>query len=124
MRLNFRHRCANTSRPTTGRPATPARLVVSSERAGGARHSPFNVKNQETTDNQQEKTMDESKARMAAGIMPGNMGGETLREYCGLSRRRVKRSSRTIEESIGISAQRLVIAVRRHREKAGAAQDK
>lgn len=44
--------------------------------------------------------MDERAAMIAAGIRPGNMGGETLREYCGLSRR-------------------LVIAVRRHQERAG-----
>lgn len=62
--------------------------------------------------------MDERAAMIAAGIRPGNMGGETLREYCGLSRRRDKRSSRRFEDSIGISAQRLVIAVRRHQERA------
>lgn len=63
--------------------------------------------------------MDERAARIAAGIRPGNMGGETLREYCGLSRRRNKRSMCRYEDSIGISAQRLVIAVRRHQERAG-----
>jgi len=57
--------------------------------------------------------------KTAYEMRPGNMGGETLREYCGLSRRRDKRSSRRFEDSIGISAQRLVIAVRRHQERAG-----
>lgn len=57
--------------------------------------------------------------KTAYEMLPGNMGGETLREYCGLSRQRGKRSSRRFEDSIGISAQRLVIAVRRHQERAG-----
>ena len=63
--------------------------------------------------------MDERAAMIAAGIRPGNMGGENLRQYCGLSRRRDVRS-RKAEERMGISAQRLVIAVRRHQEQAGA----
>lgn len=63
--------------------------------------------------------MDERAARIAAGIRPGNMGGETLREYCGLSGQRDKRSSRRFEDSIGISAQRLVIAIRRHQKREG-----
>lgn len=62
--------------------------------------------------------MDERAARIAAGIRPGNMGGETLREYCGLSRQRDVRSPEA-EERAGISAQRLVIAIRRHREQEG-----
>ena len=50
--------------------------------------------------------------------LPGNYGGETLREYCGLSRKR-ERSYKGIRiESTGISAQRLVIAIRRHTAKA------
>ncbi len=61
--------------------------------------------------------MDERAARIAAGIRPGNMGGETLREYCGLSRRRYVQS-RKAEVRVGISAQRLVIAIRRHQERA------
>lgn len=63
--------------------------------------------------------MDERAARIAAGIRPGNMGGETLREYCGLSRRRNVLSPKA-EKRVGISAQRLVIAIRRHQEQAGA----
>ena len=62
--------------------------------------------------------MDERAAMIAPGILPGNMGGENLRQYCGLSRRRNVRL-RKAEARAGISAQRLVIAIRRHQERAG-----
>lgn len=59
--------------------------------------------------------------KTAYEMLPGNMGGETLREYCGLSRRRDVRS-RKAEKRVGISAQLLVIAVRRHQERADGEQ--
>ena len=40
--------------------------------------------------------------------LPGNYGGETLREYCGLSKFRDPRYD------TGITAQRLYAAIRRH----------
>ena len=49
--------------------------------------------------------------------IPGNYGGETLREYCGLSRNR-KRFYKYIRiKSTGITAQRLAIAIRCHMAK-------
>lgn len=46
--------------------------------------------------------------------LPGNYGGETLREYCGLSRNRERFYKGIRIKSTGITAQRLVIAIRRH----------
>lgn len=43
---------------------------------------------------------------------PGNFGGETFREYCGLSRQR-KLGKRHFEEP-GVSAQDLFRAIGRH----------
>ena len=44
--------------------------------------------------------------------LPGNYGGETLRQYCGLSAHRA-RGRHGLEER-GISAQTLVRAIRAH----------
>lgn len=51
--------------------------------------------------------------------LPGNFGGETLREYCGLSRFRVNYAFKERFDEGRISAQRLFIAMgRRAKEKA------
>ena len=49
--------------------------------------------------------------------IPGNYGGETLREYCGLSRNRERFYKGIRIKSTGITAQRLAIAIRRHTAK-------
>lgn len=46
--------------------------------------------------------------------LPGNCGGETLREYCGLSRFRVDYAFKVRRDKGRISAQRLYAAIRRH----------
>ena len=49
--------------------------------------------------------------------IPGNYGGETLGEYCGLSRKRERFYKNIRIKSTGITAQRLAIAIRRHTAK-------
>ena len=49
---------------------------------------------------------------------PGNYGGETLREYCGLSPKRERRHKGERAKSPGITAQRLFIAISRHQANA------
>ena len=49
--------------------------------------------------------------------LPGNYGGETLRKYCGLSRRRKARYKDLRLDNGGISAQRLFIAIGKHQKK-------
>ena len=48
--------------------------------------------------------------------IPGNYGGETLREYCGLSRKRERFYKNIRIKSTGITAQRLAIAIRCHED--------
>ncbi len=51
--------------------------------------------------------------------LPGNFGGETLRQYCGLSRQR--KLGRLHFAEPGVSAQDLFRAIGRHKRKGGAA---
>lgn len=45
--------------------------------------------------------------------LPGNYGGETLREYCGLSRFRVNYAFKKRHDEGRISSQRLYVAIGR-----------
>lgn len=54
--------------------------------------------------------------------VPGNDGGETFREYCGLSAHRLTRYKDRRFDSGGVSAQRLFIAIGKHQKKKGGAK--
>lgn len=54
--------------------------------------------------------------------VPGNDGGETFRQYCGLSAHRLVRYKYCIIDNGGVSAQRLFIAIGKHQKKKGGAE--
>ena len=54
--------------------------------------------------------------------VPGNDGGETFREYCGLSAHRLARYKDCCFDNGGVSAQRLFIAIGKHQKKKGGAE--
>lgn len=49
---------------------------------------------------------------------PGNYGGETYREYCGLSKRRVSYFKER-HDAGGVSAQAIYVAIGKHTKKKG-----
>lgn len=51
--------------------------------------------------------------------LPGNEGGETFREYCGLSPHRTTRFKDFRFDEGGVSAQRLYIAIGKHQKQKG-----
>ena len=53
---------------------------------------------------------------------PGNYGGETLRQYCGLSRFRVDYAFKERFDEGRITTQRLYIAIGKHAKRKGGAK--
>ena len=51
--------------------------------------------------------------------LPGNDGGETFRQYCGLSPQRSMRYKDMRFDAGGVSAQRLYIAIMKHTKPKG-----
>lgn len=52
-----------------------------------------------------------------ADQLPGNYGGETLREYCGLAGQRFDAWKNCRFDNGGITSQRLFIAIGNHKKK-------